>query len=99
MAWREPTGLARWKAVDFSEMRIRQGQYVHQPSWFGAFTWCLKHGDHESAMLIKSQQELIECDACGNKVPNEEIKSGMTINGEGSFCCECRGVDVEDVYD
>lgn len=57
MPYREPQGEARWRAVDFSEMRIRQAQHQYVPSWRGAFLWCLRWLDIESAELIRQRNQ------------------------------------------
>lgn len=31
----------------------RLGVSEHVPGWFGAYTWTLKHGDHDAAILIR----------------------------------------------
>ena len=57
------TGLDYAK-FDHSETRIRQARHVHTPSWQGAYIYCLKVRDYESAELIKSKQMV--SDECRN---------------------------------
>lgn len=52
----EKRGLDRF-AVDLSCVRIHQAQYRHVPGWRGAWIWCLKYRDYESAELIRSRNE------------------------------------------
>lgn len=52
----EKQGLDRY-AVDLSNVRISQAQYRHRSGWQGAYLWNLKHGDEESAHLIRVRND------------------------------------------
>lgn len=53
----EPQGEARWAKFDMGDVRIRQSQHRHTPGWQGAYLWCLRHGDEESAHLIRLRND------------------------------------------
>ncbi len=48
----EPTGLDRFARFDPSISRARIAGHVHNPEWFGAYIWCLRHMDYEAAEVI-----------------------------------------------
>lgn len=55
------TGLFHANNLGNVHMSIRR--HRHEPSWFGAFTHCLKVGDEESAELIR-QRNTPRSDEC-----------------------------------
>lgn len=65
MSYRIPADERRFKAVDFSEMRMRQGSRKHESGWIGAWLWCLKHNDLEAAELIHSRNQIDEAERTG----------------------------------
>jgi hypothetical protein len=59
----QETGL-NYAKFDHSDTRIRQAQYQHISGWRGAYIWCLKHQDYESAELIKNRNIPQDSDEC-----------------------------------
>lgn len=57
------TGLDYAK-FDHSDTRIRQSQYRHQPGWRGAWMWCLRFNDEESAHLIRIRNDERYAEEC-----------------------------------
>ena len=62
----EKQGLDRY-AVDLSNLRISQAQYRHRSGWQGAYLWNLKHGDEESAHLIRVRNDERYAEECEQK--------------------------------
>lgn len=55
-------GIDRYARIDEgSSMRI--ANYEHVPGWLGAYVYCLKYNDFESAELIRSRNEDTEVEA------------------------------------
>lgn len=57
------TGLDYAK-FDHSDTRIRQAQHRHEPGWQGAWIWCLKFNDEESAHLIRIRNDERYAEEC-----------------------------------
>ena len=74
----EPQGLDRYACPDMSEVRIRQSQHVHVPSWHGAHIYCLKHYDYDAAELIKSRNMI--SDECSEGAHDECFFKWCTCN-------------------
>lgn len=49
----EPQGLERYARHDDASS-IRVQSHVHVPGWIGAYIWCLRKYDFESAHLIRA---------------------------------------------
>lgn len=52
----EPQGLDACAHPDPFTVHLHQAAYQHQPSWYGALIWALRHGDDEAARVIVEVQ-------------------------------------------
>lgn len=101
MAYREPTGEARWAKFDQQEVRIRQGQYRYPPDWRRVYNYCLKHHDFEAAELIydrnkKSDEcEDAEHDTCFFKWCRCSCHSAVQFKTELAPLLSCREMQSE----
>ncbi len=50
----------------------------------------------EARELEEKETALYECDACGMRVPQDQIETRVAYGLEGDFCAKCRGVETEE---